>query len=186
MLAHLFPLGALHPPSGDFQVGCAYWYDLKVANGTEGNYGLIDYPPCDKGPCAGMSGTGKATLNCLAANGYWCCLSELDSVRSEPGNATGPVRDGMQTRWSNDSDQRTGICYDQYNGNGSRVVTVPITDPFPGGRSWVHVRGFASFFLLAPPGGGQNGAIRAEFIKKVNPGTESGGNGTVLAVRLVK
>ena len=183
---HLFPMGAVQPPAGDFQPGCIHKYALKVDTGTQGNYGLIDYPDCDKGPCAGMNGTGGATLRCLAENGYWCCISELQWVDCEPGNKTGPVRAGLQARWDADSDQRSGICYEDYTGNGNRVVTVPLTGPFPNGRGRVQVLGFANFFLLNRPGGGLNESVDAEFILKVQPGSGGGGNGSVLAIHLVK
>ena len=182
----LFPMGAVQPTQGgDFQPGCGHQYTLRLGSGTNGNWGMVDYPACDQGPCAGMPSTGANTLRCLIENGYWCCIDMNDPLTTEPGSKSGPVIQGMQTRWDADSDQRNNICYEQYTGNQQRVVTVPITSPFPNGRGQVTVQGFANFFLLQRPTIGSD-AIMGEFIEKTNPGSGGGGNGTALAVKLVK
>ena len=165
--------------------------DPAAANG--GNFQLLSYPPCNEGPCAGMPSTGGATVRCLMANGYGCCISIGDAfVDTKPGNNVGPVRQGLQQRWDADTDLRNTICYQQYTGNGERVLPVPIVQTFAGlsGRTNATITGFAGFFMTKRPSGGSaTMQITGQFIDYVAPGEPGGGPpppNALYTVRLVE
>ena len=185
----MVPMGAV-PPVGqqNFQTGCNNSYVLKRGGGSSlapGNYQALDFPDCDEGACAGMGETGANTFRCLLQNGYGCCVRIGQVLQTEPGNMNGPTNQGLNARWSSDTDRRTTICYSGYVGNGARVVNVPVITPVGNGRTQVTVTGLAAFFLTKPPSG--NGDITAEFIHMIVPGTGGGGcNSTVLTIRLVQ
>ena len=187
----MVPMGAV-PPLGqqNFLTGCTNSYVLKSAAGgsgtiAPGNYQALDFPECDEGACAGMSETGASTFRCLLANGYGCCVRIGQVIQTEPGNMSGPTNQGLNQRWAADTDRRSSICYQDYIGNGARVVNVPIITPIGNGRTQVTVTGLAAFFLTKQPSG--NGDISAEFIRMVVPGTGGGGcNSTVYTIRLIE
>lgn len=187
----LAPMGAI-PPGNDpnyFQAGCGKGpYVLKQGGGggTTGNYQALDYPSCDNGACAGYAVTGANTYRCLLANGYNCCVSVGDKLQTEPGVKNGPTAKGLQDLWDSDSDRRGNICYENYTGNGARVVNVPIITALPNGRTDVTVLAFASFFVLQRPTAGNQDPITAEFINLVAPGQGGGTKGTTFALRLIK
>ena len=188
----LAPMGAI-PPNGDpnfFVPGCGQpSYTLKQGpqGGVQGNYQALDYPGCNEGGCPGYAETGANTYRCLLANGYGCCVEVGQTLKTEPGMMTGPTQQGLQSLWDSDSDRRSNICYEEYTGNGARVITVPIISALPNGRGEVQVLAFASFFLLQRPGGGgQELPITGEFIKLVAPGQGGGTTGTTYALRLIK
>jgi hypothetical protein len=189
----LVPMGAIHPPSGDFVVGCENHYQLKngAGGGVTGNYQLLSFPSCAEGDCAGMPATGANTMRCLVANGYGCCVKIGEVLQTEPGVKAGPFIQAMNDRFDRDNDRREGICYADYRGKApqERVVYVPKISALGNGRTDVQVDGFTAFFLTERPrgGGGQN-TIQAEFLYNVAPGRGGGdvGPGTTLfVIRLV-
>jgi Flp pilus assembly protein TadG len=191
----LAPMGAI-PPGNDptyFKPGCGMGptgggYTLIAGQGgsVTGNYQALDFPSCDGGGCGGYATTGANTYRCLLANGYDCCVKTGDVLTTEPGNMAGPTRQGLQDLWDSDTDRRSGICYENYTGNGARVVNVPIITALPNGRSTVTVLAFASFFLLQRPTGGPSQPVTGEFIDLVVPGIGGGTKGTSFSLRLVK
>ena len=162
--AGLLPIGLLQP-SGGFTTGCSRQFTLKLGAsiGPDGNYILLDYPPCAAGPCAGES--GLIQLQCAAANGYQCCLSTGQSIPTLTGTNVATLAAGLNQRIGLDSDQRAGICYSAYAGNGARVANVPLAS-FPGtDRTQMILQSFASVFLVSPPAGSaQSTTITLEFI----------------------
>jgi hypothetical protein len=187
----LAPMGAI-PSNGDpsfFTPGCGHDYTLKLGpgGGSEGNYQALDFPSCGDGNCAGYAETGANTYRCLLASGYGCCINVGDKIKTETGDMRGPTRQGLQALWDGDLDRRSGICYENYTGNGNRIVNVPIITPPANGKSEVTVLAFASFFLLArPSGGGQDQPVWGEFINLVAPGQGGGVKGTTFAIRLIQ
>lgn len=173
----LVPFGAIIDPAvGAFLPGCANVYTLKVGagSGTAGNFQLVDFPPCDEGPCGG--GPGGSEVRCEVANGYSCCISIGQWIDTEPGNKVGPVRQGLDDRWSGDTDQRTGICYSDYTGNGNRIVNVPIFSTWdPNGKKPVQVVGFSAFFIQNKPSSGGGQTLTGEFLHTVTDGGPGGG-----------
>jgi putative Flp pilus-assembly TadE/G-like protein len=184
----LVPMGPVEPPeSGWFDPDCSKTYELKMGagDGEQGNYELLDYPECDQGPCAGME--GGAAIRCLAEHGYGCCLDEdQEFTLTEPGNKVGPFRQGMQARFDADTDQREGICYSEYRGNGMRVLPVPVIESFDvNGKKLVRIVKFSAFFMKERPRG--NGVLTGQFIHDIVPGEGGGhGGGTLFILRLVE
>jgi len=189
VLCGIVPLGVAPPPGEQFQVGCSPGYKLKLPGsaGSNGNYGAIDFPACDDGPCAGMGPTGANAYECMLEKGYCCAVHPGDRLDTEPGNMSGPTRTAILNRFAADTDAREGICYSQYRGNGKRLVTVPVVSPFGSGRSPVTVMSFATFFLKNKPGSGITSTIDGEFLYMVVPGGGGGSNNsTSFAIRLIQ
>lgn len=184
----LLPMAPVEPPNaGWFDPSCDSTYTLKVGagQGQQGNYELLDYPSCDEGPCAGTE--GGSAIRCIAEHGYGCCLDEgVEFTLTEPGNKVGPFRQGMQARWDADTDQRPGICFEQYAGNGNRILPVPIVESFDvNGKKHVRILKFSAFFIkFRPPG---DATLSGQFINAVIPGGPGGGGrGTLYTLRLVE
>ena len=185
----LVPMGAIEPPAGGFQVGCANTYDLKIGSqggGTPGNFQLLDFPECAEGPCAGMNG-GGAEIRCEVANGYSCCIDIGQMVMTMTGGKSGPFEQGLNDRWDADTDRRENICYTEYRGNGNRIVVVPMfKDWDPNGKKPVKVEGFSAFFLqrrLVAK------TLTGQFLYYVAPGGSGGKGGvptTIFSLRLIQ
>ena len=160
----LLPIGLLEP-AGGFTLGCSRQFTLKLsaALGPDGNYILLDMPPCPDGPCAGLS--GGAQLQCAAASGYACCIQTGLHVPTLTGGNVGALAAGLGQRFALDSDPSPGICYASYAGNGARVALASLAE-FPGGiRTEMVVTSFARVFLVAPPAGsGQATTFTVEFL----------------------
>lgn len=184
----LVPMAPVEPPdSGWFDPDCSKTYELKVGSGEgeQGNYQLIDYPPCNEGPCQGLN--GGAAIRCYAEHGYGCCLGEgQEFTLTEPGNKVGPFRQGMQARFDADTDRREGICYDDYTGDGHRVVPLPVIETFDvNGKKFVRIVKFSSFFIKERPPG--NGTLTGQFVHDSVPGDGGGGGGgTLYVLRLIE
>jgi|GEM_PF-584944 len=177
----LLPFAPVQITGAGFSSSCGSKDTLKTNQASGGNFHLLSFPPCNRGPCAGVGGNGGAAIRCFLQNGYGCCVGigdEWDQTVTKPGNNVGPVRQGLQARWDLDSDRRSSICYQSYAGNGQRVLPVPIVQTFTGlnGRKGVRITGFAGFFMLSrPSGGGQNMAVIGQFIDYISPGVAAGG-----------
>jgi hypothetical protein len=74
----------------------------------------------------------------------------------------------MQSRFGSDTDRRPNLCFDQYLGNGRRLVVLPLTTALENGRSVLGVSGLAVFFLTAPPSDGGD-AVEAEYLYDLTP-----------------
>jgi len=165
----LVPIGLL-PPAGGFGFGCPQVYNLKLgaALGPDGNYILLSYPACANGPCGGQ--VGIPLLQCAAASGYFCCLSTGQMIPTLTGTNVGTLVTGLNQRIANDDDTRAGICFGDYNGDGSRVANVPLIQFIGQDRSQAQVTGFLQFFLTGPPSGtGTSTTIPVEFISDPTP-----------------
>lgn len=184
----LVPMGPVLPPdAGWFDPSCDSTYTLKVGagDGQQGNYELLDYPSCDQGPCAGTE--GGSAIRCLSENGYGCCLDEGQEFSlTEPGNKVGPFRQGMQARWDADTDRRENICYEDYAGNGNRILPMPVVESFDvNGKKYVRILSFSAFFIkYRPP---SDATLQGQFINAVISGSGSGGgHGTLYTLRLIR
>jgi Tfp pilus assembly protein PilX len=184
--AKLVPIGtlscdivpiAMSPPTGmEFETGCLPGYRLKYGGGTgvsPGNYGGVDLPECPNDDCDGPT-TGASTFRCLVASGYCCPISVGQVLTTEPG-VKSSFRQGVLDRFAEDTDPREGICYDQYTGNGRRVILIMVTTPFDDGRSPVTIERFAAFFIKSVPGAGLTSTLDGEFIYYTYPGTGDAG-----------
>ena len=170
----LAPFAPEQSDSG-FSNACGTSYTLKLGagNSTSGNYQLLDYP--DSCLASNVTGGGGAAIRYYIENGFKCCLEigSLVTVDTEPGNVVGPVRQGLQQRWDEDTDRRNTICYQDYTGNQKRVFLCPIIANFNvNGKKEVRILKFAAFFLLERPGGNLvSGGVKGQFIDYVSVGT---------------
>jgi hypothetical protein len=169
---HLSPFAPPEPPSGDFSKDCDSTYAFKVGagTGTAGNFQLLDFGECNEDD---FTGGGAAAIRQYIKYGYDCCLEigQIMEVPTQPGNMVGPVREGFQYRWDEDSDHSTH-CYQDYTGNGSRVFVVPIIKSFTvNGKKIVQITRFAAFFLRDRPTGNlATKPIVGQFINYIVPG----------------
>ncbi len=184
----IVPMAPIDPPAGWFDPQCGKTYDLKVDAGqaTQGNYQLLDYPDCDEGQCGSVQGGGGAEIRCETQYGYSCCIDlGQQFVYTQPGNKVGPFRQGMQARWDSDTDRREKICYSEYQGNGNRVVRLPIVKTFDvSGKKVIEIISFAAFFITERPTG--TGDMVGQFIYDTVPGEPGGNKGTLFSIRLVQ
>ncbi len=154
-LGGFLPMGLLQPPNTVFFSGCSKVYTLKLgaSPGPDGNYILLDLPPCPSGPCAGLSGASQ--LGCAAASGWACCLAFDQIVPTMTGTNVGTA----------DTDPRPGICRSAYVGNGARLALVDLAE-FPGSsRTEIQLKVACNVFLVAPPAGtGQATTVTLEFL----------------------
>jgi hypothetical protein len=165
--------------------------DLKLdqqIGGQQGNYQLLDFPQCTEGPCGDVQGGGGAAIRCQTAKGYSCCVKIGEELTlTQPGNKSGPFRQGMTDRWDADSDRRENICYQNYTGNGMRVVRVPIVQTFDlAGKKMVRIISLAAFFLTKRPQASGTVNMIGQFIKDTAPGDPGGNPGTLYTLHLIK
>lgn len=187
----LAPFAPQQPPDGgQFSTDCDSEYVLKegAGNGQQGNFQLLRFPDCNEDT---FTGGGGSAIYQYTVSGYQCCedIGQWMEIETKTGNTVGPLRAALQDRFDADTDQRQGICYEQYTGNGKRVFITPLIQSFNvNGTSWVQVKGFAAFFLKYKPGGGGQLQITGQFIKYVAPGdfgtTQT--NSGVYGVHLIK
>jgi hypothetical protein len=169
---HLAPFAPQDVPPAGFVSDCSVDYTLKQGsgNGQQGNFQLLDLPPCNESE---FTGGGAAAVYQYTRYGYDCCLTIGEEwVYSEPGNKVGPFRSALQDRFDADTDKRSGICFQNYTGNGQRVFITPIIESFDvNGKKLVRIVKFAAFFLKDRPSGSmtQQG-VRGQFINYVVPG----------------
>jgi hypothetical protein len=172
----LVPFAPTNPPG---QVGffdsCDSTYALKVGagNSSQGNFQLLDYPECNEDD---FTGSGGAAVRYYTHYGYQCCINLGSTfVLTEPGNKVGPLQQGIQDRWDEDTD-KTSHCYQNYRGNGKRVFITPIIETFDvNGKKMVRIVNFAAFFLQYRPTGSMvSQGVKGQFIQYVAPGSASG------------
>ena len=185
----LIPMAPIEPPnSGWFDPDCSKSYNLKVDPGTgqQGNYQLLQYPECHEGTCGDVQGGGGASIRCQTANGYSCCVDiGQEFTVTQPGVKTGPFVQGLTQRWDLDTDRREGICFNDYVGNGQRVVRMPIVETFDvAGKKVIRIKAFAAFFLTKKTKG--NGEMVGQFMYDTAPGNPGGTTGTLYTIRLVQ
>jgi hypothetical protein len=60
------------------------------------------------------------------------------------------VLSGLNARFADDTDTRTGICYADYTGNGARIREAPLIHPVGLGVSQAQVTGLVRMFLVGP------------------------------------
>jgi hypothetical protein len=170
----LAPFAPTQPPDGvGFFTDCDSTYALKVGagNSSQGNFQLLDYDDCNE-DTENLVGGGGDAVRYYTKYGYQCCISlGQEFTLTEPGNKVGPMQQGLEYRWSQDTDTLTH-CYQDYIGNGSRVFITPIIETFDvEGKKMVRIVNFAAFFLTHKPNGSmvQQG-VKGQFIQYIAPG----------------
>jgi Flp pilus assembly protein TadG len=169
----LAPFAPENPPGGiGFFTDCDSTYVLKTGAGasTSGNFQLLDFPPCSEDT---FTGSGGSAIRYYAEHGYQCCYAlGQEFAVTEPGAKVGPLTQGMQDRFDQDTD-RTSTCYQDYTGNGKRIYITPIVESFQdiNGKSMVRIVDWAAFFVARRPGGGGgHEVVEGQFIKYIAPG----------------
>jgi hypothetical protein len=166
-LCVLVPVAIRSAPGPDFVAGCTeYVLRYGGGSGAQGSYAALDFPACPDEPCA----SGAARYRCEWAYGYPCCIDSGACVPSLSGNQSGPTVQAIAARFAADTDQREGVCYVEYTGNGERLILAPITGPLQGSGSGscyelIH---YGQFFLTRIPGGGSQGFVFADFLGYVS------------------
>jgi len=200
----LRPLGVMVDSAGfDYVVGQEY---PLIQGFTAGNYQHLDFsqmdppldPPCEMGPCAGLTNQGGDLLRCMIQHGFGCCGDVGRRIRVQTGVSVGPVAQAVDALFDDYGDIRTQYPASQTNtypvykaagGNDARVVVVPLVRFVPvgcvGNNCWGEVYGYAAFFLKRRYSAGQK-AFYGEYINHTVPGEGTGGDGTVVSIRLVK
>jgi hypothetical protein len=171
----LAPFAPQQPTYGDFSKSCdsTYTLTLPVGEQQQGNFQFLDFPECAENDSTFNKG-GAAELAHYIVEGYDCCFKIGDMIECEtkPGLNLGPVRDALQQRFDADSDRREGICYQQYNGNQSRVFLTPIVETFDvNGKKMVKVLKFAAFFMKYRPANLIANGFSGQFIDYIAVGT---------------
>jgi Flp pilus assembly protein TadG len=172
----LAPFAPSEPPGGlGFFTNCDSSYALKVGagNSTAGNFQLLDLEECNEDG-EDLVGGGGAAIRYYTENGYQCCVSlNQEFTLTEPGNKVGPLQQGLEYRWQQDTDKESD-CYQDYTGNGSRVFITPIIETFAdaNGKDMVRIVNFAAFFMTERPNGSmvQQG-VSGQFIQYIAPGS---------------
>lgn len=200
----LRPLGVGSDSAG-FTYVVGNEYALQQGFGA-GNYQHLDFsrmdpplsPPCADGPCAGVSSGGGDLVRCMIEHGLGCCIDMGHRIGVQTGVSFGPVDQAIDNLFEDYGDIRTEYPTSQLNtypvyraagGNDARVIIVPLVRFVPSGctgnNCWAELRGFATFFLKRRVNPGQK-TFYGEYIEHVVPGEGTGGEGTVVSVRLVE
>ncbi len=173
------PAFVLDYPANPIAPGNTYTFRLEPGDFVSpGNYQLL--APIESGGSGDRDGM---------ANGVNWCISPGIEVPTKPGVTSGPIRQGVNTRFDKygggldpstsppDTNVAENITYQQYRDQvvveapshtgvaGRRVVFIPIATELPGGgRDTVVVDRFGVFFLQTSVGGGNGGELKAEYI----------------------
>lgn len=158
---------------------------IKVASTNDdigpGNFQLVDFD----GEVEGLSDNEKqAHLREQLAGGYKGCADLEGTIMTKPGNTVGPVSQGLNTRFGDnsgsvkgdyvsDDEIRENISYDEYSaeGNGRRMLLIPIIDcknpvDNPNGKSEFPITALGCFFMMnkAPKGNSKKQDIDGEYV----------------------
>jgi hypothetical protein len=187
----LAPFAPENVPDGEFNSDCGSEYVLTAGAGgsSSGNFQLLDLPDCNEDT---FTGGGANAIEYYTRNGYDCCLSVDDEfVWTDPGLKLGGLRPALLDRFDADTNRDEGICYQEYDGNGSRVFITPIIESFEvNGKKLVKIVKFAAFFLRDRPDGSLvHEGIKGQFIKYVvpgNPGPDPPDDSMLFGIHLVE
>ena len=166
-----------------------YYYTYRMAPGNDvpsvgsGNYLILDFCPA-LGAQNIDCNHGGATVRDLLSGATQGCIALNTAICTKPGVAAGPVRQGLNDRFSQDTNQTeypcgTG-CTNQYpiykaaGGNDKRRVIVPFVStqlgswaPFTAGKNCpIYILNYGCFFIREQVPGGNGGDIQGEFIGK--------------------
>jgi len=173
------PAFVLDYPNDPIKPGGTYTFRLESGDFiSPGNYQLL--APIQSGGSGDREGM---------ANGVNWCIAVGTEVETKPGVTSGPIRQGINTRFDNyaggldpalsppDTNIAESITYAQYRDKtvvkapghtgvaDRRIVFIPIAESLPGnGRDTIVVARFGVFFLQTSVGGGNGGELKAEYI----------------------
>ncbi|MEW5978879.1 MAG: Tad domain-containing protein [Acidobacteriota bacterium] len=173
-----------------------YYYTYRLAPGNDvgsvgpGNYLLLDF--CDALAAQGIDcNSGGATIRDLLSGATRGCIPLNIPICTKPGVTAGPVRQGLNDRFDQDTNRTeytggTSVTW-QYNryvqpndpgpaGNGKRVMVVPFVstaqghwEPFDSGKNCpVYILNYGCFFMRERVPGGSGLDIKGEYIGRCN------------------
>lgn len=170
-----------------------YYYTYRLAPNNDvsdvgsGNYLILDY--CDVLQLQGIDcNHGGSTVRDLLSGAIEGCIPLNYPFCTKPGVAAGPVRQGLNDRFDQDTNQTeytggTSVTW-QHNlykatGNGKRVFVVPFVSttqippgpwtPFDNGKECpVYAINYGCFFMRERVPGGNGGDIMGEYIGNCN------------------
>jgi hypothetical protein len=154
-------------------------YTLKYGSGSDnqlplkGNFGALS-----------LGGTGSNNYREKIKYGYHGILYLGQWVDTEPGDMSGPTKDGVYYRINQDPCSNY-LTVDKYS---PRLVTVPIITNYDdvNGKDEVQICGFGLFFLEGVNGNGNNNYVIGRFLEKVRPTLESSPNNPNYGMKDVK
>lgn len=133
-------------------------YDLKLGDGTTGNYGAL-----------ALGGTGAANYRDNLQHGYLAWLRTGELIPTETGNMSNPTKTAVDARIQ-ECNHQPHCTHEQFVPSCARVVTVPIISSLPNGRGEVSILGFAGFFLEGVGGQGNDNYVRGRFVRMFTQG----------------
>ncbi|MEW5978882.1 MAG: pilus assembly protein TadG-related protein [Acidobacteriota bacterium] len=182
---------------GNFEVYTpGYYYTYRLAPGNDvdsvgaGNYLLLDF--CDALAAQGIDcNSGGSTIRDLLNGSTRGCIALNIPICTKPGVTAGPVRQGLNDRFAQDTNQfeytgGTSVTsqYDRYvlpndpgpAGNGKRKFVVPFVStqqgtwaPFDNGKNCpIYILNYGCFFMRERVPGGSGLDIKGEFIGRCN------------------
>ena len=155
----------------------------NVPSVGSGNYLILDFCPA-LGAQNIDCNHGGATVRDLLSGATQGCVPLNTPICTKPGVAAGPVRQGLNDRFSQDANQTEYTCgagcTDQYTlykaagGSGQRKFIVPFVSttpntwtPFDNGKNCpVYILNYGCFFMREQVPGGNGGDIKGEYIGK--------------------
>lgn len=143
----------------ELEFGTLYTLKEGGGSGSNGNYG-----------CLALGGNGASNYRFNILNGYDGELRVGDYVSTETGNMSNPTKSSID-----ELIERCNHCpkctYQSFEPDCPRVVTVVVVDDLDvNGRSTVQICGFASFFLQAVEGQGNECVVKGYFVKSISQG----------------
>lgn len=162
----------------NFVYGELYTLKEKGGDGEWGNYGAL-----------ALGGSGGNIYRDNIMYGYQGELHIGDEVETEPGNMSGPTRQGVEYRMDLCRNRCHHECsWDDFAPGCPRLIYVPIVTEPSHGRSTVTIVGFAAFFLEGVGGrGGGHAEVYGRFIRMVTEGEYGdGGDYGLQAYRLIE
>ncbi len=177
-------------PNFGFTVGTQYtlkWPPLGQATGCAGDAGLTAAGgSSNRGFMDVGQGTGNSALDTvIVSNNFFLPLPLTVGSPVTMYSGNGNIPGSVQTRFNQDTDT-TAPNFSAYQGNGRRILIVPVNDA----QATPRVAGFAAFFLdPSPCGSGNASSCCAEYIGAgVEFGNHQGGGlgGGLYQVALVQ
>lgn len=101
-------------------------------------------------------------------HGYPDWIRIGDELETEPGNMSGPTRQGIANRLAADP----AATWQTVSRRSPRILTVPVLSPFPNGRGKIEVLAFAVFFLEEPEPGEEDEVV-GRFMEWIVDGEQS-------------
>jgi len=150
-------------PFGIPEQPLVFGQEYQLKSSSHANYG-----PGNFGALA-LGGPGANRYRNNIKYGYNGVISVGDWVTTQPGNMSGPTRQGVTYR-INQCPHTPECTIDHYHPNCPKIIIVPIIDPTSmQGRSKVQVVGFGAFLLKGVDGNGINSIVRGYFLETTVP-----------------